>query len=215
MDIFPLGHSSFRIKGKNAVVVTDPFDPAFTGIKFPKIEEADIVMISHDHPDHNAVSQVPGKPFVIKGPGEYEVKGVTVVGIASYHDEKKGEERGKNTIYKFTVDGINLCHLGDLGQKLTEKQVEEIGDVDVLFVPIGGFYTISPEIASEVIAQIEPFVVIPMHYKRDDLKEEIAEKLEGLDKFLKQMGAEGLEKQNKYTISKDKLPEIMTIVVIE
>lgn len=198
MDIFPLGHASFKIKGKSATVVTDPFQGK---------AEADIVLVSHDHPDHNVVSLISGEPFVVSGPGEYEIKGVTVVGVPSFHDAKKGEERGRNTIYKFTVDGVNFCHLGDLGHKLTEAQVELIGDVDVLFVPVGGFYTIDAETASEVVAQIEPYIVIPMHYD--------GEKLEPVEKFLKQMGVEGLEKQNKLSISKDKLPENTTIVVLE
>lgn len=198
MDIYSLGHSSFKIKGKNATVVTDPYTEK---------SEADIVLVSHDHADHNVIEKISGEPFVVKGPGEYEVKGVTIIGLSTYHDSKKGEERGRNVVYKFTVDGLNCCHLGDLGHKLADSQVEDLGDVDILFVPVGGFYTIDAKIAAEVVAQIEPSIVIPMHYKGDNL--------EPVDKFLKEMGAEGVEKVTKFATSKDKLPENTTVVVIE
>lgn len=198
MDIYPLGHSSFRIKGKNATVVTDPFEQK---------SEADIVLVSHNHSDHNVVSKIAGEPFIVDGPGEYEIKGVTVVGVASFHDNKQGAERGGNVVYKFTVDGVNLCHLGDLGHKLTDAQVETIGDVDILFVPVGGFYTIDAKTATEVVAQIEPVIVIPMHYK--------GEKLDPVVKFLKEMGAEEIAAVAKYTISKDKLPENTSVIVLE
>lgn len=214
MDIYPLGHSSFRIKGKAATVVTDPFDPAMVGLKFPKVESADLVTVSHGHPDHNHVSLVGGTPFVISGPGEYEVAGVTVVGYGSFHDDKKGEERGKNTIYKMTVDGIRIAHLGDLGHKLSEELVDKLGDVDILLLPVGGFYTVDAAAAVEVVAQIEPLVVIPMHYKREGMGKGF-EEVEGVDKFLKLMGAEGVEKLNKYTVSRDRLPENTTVVVLE
>ncbi len=206
MDIYPLGHASFKIKGKTATVVTDPYEGK---------AEADIVLVSHEHPDHNAISKVSGEPFIVNGPGEYEIKDVTVTGVPSYHDDKKGEERGNNVIYKFTVDGLNLCHLGDLGHKLTDKQVEDIGDVDILFVPVGGHFTISAETASEVVAQIEPYIVIPMHYKTKDSDPKIFEKLDGVSTFLKAMGAEAVTPVNKFSISKDKLPENTSIIVLE
>lgn len=215
MDIYSLGHSSFKIKGKNATVVTDPFDPKMVGLKFPKLDEVDIVTISHGHPDHNFVENVSGTPFVVYGPGEYEVKGVTIFGISTYHDSKKGEERGKNVVYKFTVDGINCCHLGDLGHKLADSQVEEIGDVDILFVPVGGTYTINAEVAAAVVAQIEPSIVIPMHYQRSGLDPKTFGELEEVTKFLKEMGAESAERVSKYSTSKDKLPENTTVVVVE
>lgn len=215
MDIYPLGHSSFKIKGKNATVVTDPFDPVMVGLKFPKIEDVDIVTVSHSHKDHDNVPAISGSPFVVKGPGEYEVKGVTIVGLATYHDDKNGGERGRNVIYKFTTDGLNLCHLGDLGHKLSDATVEEIGDVDILFVPTGGVYTIDAKLASQVVAQIEPYVVIPMHYMREGLDKKTFEKLDDLPKFLKEMGAEGVSAITKFSVSKDKLPENTTVVVLE
>ena len=217
MDIYPLGLSSFRVKGKTGTVVLDPFDPKLVGLKFPKVEQVDVVTVSHEHPDHNAVAEVlsgGSEPFVIQGPGEYEIKEIGVIGIGSYHDNSQGSERGKNTIYKLTIDGMNICHLGDLGHKLTDEQVDRIGEVDILMIPVGGKYTIDAERASEVVAQIEPTLVIPMHYKREGMGEAF-EEVDGVDKFLKEMGAEGVEKLNKLTTSKDKLPENTTVVVLE
>src|SRR3990167_5628376 len=169
MDITYLGHASFRLKGKTAAVVVDPYDPS-VGPKFPKVE-ADIVAVTHQHFDHNAVGNVSGEPFLVSGPGEYEVKGIEVVGVSSFHDNKKGEERGLNTIYNFKIDRINVCHLGDLGQtSLTDAQVEEIGNVDVLLLPVGGYFTIDASEANKIASQLEPLIIIPMHYKDSETK---------------------------------------------
>ncbi|KKU91856.1 MAG: Zn-dependent hydrolase of the beta-lactamase fold-like protein [Microgenomates group bacterium GW2011_GWA1_48_10] len=215
MDIYPLGHSSFRIKGKNATVVTDPFDPEMVGLKFPKVEEVDVVTVSHDHKDHDAVRLLPGSPFVVRGPGEYEVKRVTISGVSTWHDDKGGQERGKNVVYRLTIDGVNVCHLGDLGHKLTDGQVDEIGNVDVLFVPVGGFFTIDSKTAAAVVAQIEPRVVIPMHYYRSGMAETFKEKIVGVEDFLREMGAEEVVPVPKYGTSKERLPETTTVVVLE
>lgn len=208
MDIVWLGHSAFRIKGKNASIVTDPYGSE-TGLKFPKVE-ADIVTISHEHSDHNNYTAVGGTPKVVSGPGEYEIKEVSIFGISSFHDKKLGEERGRNTIYSITIDGIHLCHLGDLGHKLTQDQVGEIGTVDILFVPVGGVYTLDAGEAVEAINSIEPKVIIPMHYKVPGLKYE----LETGEDFVKEMGMEPA-KMDKYTITSDKLPEERQLVVLE
>ena len=150
-------------------------------------------------------------PLVITGPGEYEISQMDIVGIASYHDSKQGAERGKNTIYNAKVDDINIVHLGDLGQpKLSEEQVEQLSSCDVLFIPVGGVYTISAKEAPDVISQIEPKIVIPMHYKIDRLKFDLAP----VDKFLSAMGKAKKEPQNKLSLSKDKLPEEIEIVVL-
>lgn len=210
MEITFLGHASFKIKGKNATVVTDPFDDSI-GIKFPKTV-ADIVTITHDHFDHNASGKIEDTPFIIKGPGEYEVKGVEVTGVASFHDNKKGEERGKNTIYNIKIDKINIAHLGDLGQEsLTSEQIEEIGNVDILLIPVGGFFTIDGGEAAKIASQLEPKIVIPMHFKNTDTK--IAE-LEGPEKFLKEMGKENVESLPKLSITVDKLPEEAQVVLL-
>jgi len=204
-----LGHASFKLKGKNTSVVTDPYDPSI-GLKYPKVE-ADIVTISHDHPDHNAVGQVGGAPFVVSGPGEYEIAGVKIIGVASFHDEKKGELRGKNTIYNIKIDGLWICHLGDLGQnELTDEQSEQIGQVGILLIPVGGVYTIDAEEAAKIAASLEAKVVIPMHYA--NLASNL--KLEPVDKFLKEMGVEGAEPASKLSITNEKLPEELAVILL-
>lgn len=210
MDITYFGHASFKIKGKNATVVTDPFDPK-TGLKFPKVE-ADIVSVTHSHFDHSATDLVQGEPFIVSGPGEYEVKGVEIIGVASFHDNKKGEERGNNTIFNFKIDKMNIAHLGDLGQdSLTTEQVEEIGNVDILLIPVGGYYTIDASVASKIVSQLEPKIIIPMHYLDPD---STIKELSSVDSFLKEMGKEGIEPVQKLTIAFDKLPEETQIVVM-
>lgn len=214
MEITYLGHSSFKIKGKKTSVVTDPFYPAKVGLKFPKVE-ADIVTVSHGHDDHNATDQVSGMPFIIDSPGEYEVKGVSIIGVPSYHDSEKGAKRGKNTIYSIEVDGVHITHLGDLGEMLTDKETEQIGDIDILFIPVGGVYTISAKQAAELITEIEPKIVIPMHFNRPELKKDVFSELTDLETFLKLMGGSQPTKQAKLVTTKDKLPDQMQVIVLE
>lgn len=210
MDITYLGHASFRLKGKTATVVVDPYE-AKVGPKFPKVE-ADIVAVTHEHFDHNAVSNVSGDPFVVRGPGEYEVAGIEIVGVQSFHDNKKGEERGSNTIYNFKIDRINVCHLGDLGQSsLTDQQLEEIGNVDILLIPVGGHFTIDASEANKIASQLEPRVIIPMHFKDNETK---IEELAPVDKFLKEIGKENIEPVNKFTITPDKFAEETQVVLM-
>lgn len=213
MDIYPLGHSSFKIKGKTATIVTDPFDQGMVGLSFRKTE-SDIVTVSHEHKDHNAVVNVDGNPYIIRGPGEYEIKGVHVVGVSVFHDQKMGAEKGKNVMYQIIVDGVTLVHLGDLGHKLSTDQAKEIGTCDILFIPVGGYYTIGADIASEVAAQFEPRIIIPMHYKEHGLNPDF-DVLSGVDKFLKEMGKEDVTALPKLSVTKDKLPEDTEVVVLE
>lgn len=208
MDITYLGHSSFKLKGKGASVVTDPYSNE-TGLKYPKVE-ADIVTISHEHPDHNNSTGVGGDPKIINGAGEYEIGGVSIFGVPSYHDEKGGEERGRNTIYVINIDGVNVCHLGDLGHKLTSTELDEIGTVHVLLIPVGGVYTIDAGQAVEVVSQLEPSIVIPMHYNTPGLKYELG----SVEDFLKEIGTEPL-RDAKFTVTVTTLPETMQVVVLE
>ncbi|MBI2616796.1 MBL fold metallo-hydrolase [Candidatus Gottesmanbacteria bacterium] len=212
MEITYLGHSSFKLRGKNAIVVTDPFDPKFVGLKFPKIP-ADIVTISHEHHDHNFREAVDGTPVIVSGAGEYEVKGIKIIGIDTFHDASLGSERGGNTIYRIEMDGISLVHCGDLGHKLTEAQLDTIGDVGILMIPVGGYFTLDAALASEVVSQITPKIIIPMHYKRDGLTKDF-DVLSTLDLFLKEMGKEGITPVPKLTVSQDKLPTETTVVVL-
>ncbi len=210
MEVIYLGHSSFKIKGKTATVVTDPYD-AKCG-KFPKDTTADIVSISHHHSDHDQVKLVGGNPFVVDGAGEYEVKGVSVVGVQSWHDDKEGADRGPNIIYVIEIDGLRICHLGDLGHKLTDGQLDEIGSIDIALVPVGGIYTIDAKSAVEVTKQLDPWVIIPMHYQTPQLK--LANQLAGVEMFLKELGKEVVPVP-KLTLTHDKLPEETQIIVLE
>ncbi len=165
------GHSCFKLTTKPAGrgqadvnIFLDPFDKSI-GLRPPQ-GSADLVLVSHDHPDHNNVAAIKGEPSVIDIPGEYSVKGVNIVGFPSFHDEKDGAERGSNTIYVLESEDLRICHLGDLGTDLTEKQYDAISGVDILMIPVGGGgYTIDGEKAAKMVKKIEPRVVIPMHFK--------------------------------------------------
>lgn len=205
MEITYLGHSCFKLKGKTASVVTDPF--------LEKCE-ADIVTVSHPHADHNQINKVSGAPFVIDGGGEYEVKGVSVIGVASWHDNQAGAQRGPNTIYVIEIDGLRVCHLGDLGHKLSDAQLEEIGSVDIALVPVGGEYTLDAKQAGEVVLQLDPWIIIPMHYQQPGLDPTRFGKLTGVDIFIKEMGKE-VTPIPKLVISRDKLPQELQVVVLD
>ena len=169
MKVKWLGHAAFLITSEEGTkILTDPYQPGTFGVDYGKIEEAaDIVVVSHEHPDHNYVKGVPGSPQVIRGAGGHQVKGVQFTGIASYHDDSGGSQRGPNIIFCFTVDGVRLCHLGDLGHQLSDKQLAAIGEVDILLTPMAGNFTLDPAGAHRVIDQVKPRVVIPMHYRTD------------------------------------------------
>lgn len=190
-------------------VITDPFDKE-TGLKLPNYE-ADIVTVSHDHHDHNNVSALRGNPFVINCAGEYDVKNILIEGIDSYHDSNNGSDRGSNLIFRFEIDDISVVHLGDLGQVLDSTQLEKLAGTDILLIPVGGKYTLDAQKAVEVIAQVEPRIVIPMHYKTSDLKIDI----EGVDKFIKEIGLTP-SYEEKLKISKKDLPqEDMELVILQ
>ncbi|OIP97319.1 hypothetical protein AUK40_03485 [Candidatus Wirthbacteria bacterium CG2_30_54_11] len=164
MQISFLGHSCFRIKTKTSVIVIDPFAPS--GDLKMKKQESDVVLISHEHTDHNNLDAIRENEQlkVFRGPGEYEVRGVFIRGIDSFHDASSGSERGKNTIYVIDADGVKLAHLGDLGTLLEEEALEEIGGLDVLMIPVGGTYTIDSRQAVEITRQLNPRYILPMHY---------------------------------------------------
>jgi L-ascorbate metabolism protein UlaG (beta-lactamase superfamily) len=208
MDIFWLGHSCFRIKGNSATLITDPYSPE-TGYTMGK-QTARIVTVSHSHPGHSYVQAVGDEPKAVLGPGEYEISGVLIVGFKTYHDTEKGEKRGKNTVYIIHMDELSICHLGDLGHSLTSDQLEELEDVDVLFIPVGGVSTIDGAKAAEVVRQIEPKIVIPMHYQTEALKRQ----LNPVDLFLKEIGAKDIEVQPKLTVNKSNLPQSMQVSLL-
>ena len=212
MDITFLGHSSFRIKGKSATVVTDPFDSKSVGFSFPSVD-ADIVTISHDHDDHNKHELVKDVRKVVAGPGEYEIKGISIIGTRTFHDNKKGKDRGVNTIYLMEIDGIRLVHLGDLGHELEQKIIEDLGDIDVLMVPIGGEYTIDCATAAKVVQTIEPKITIPMHYQTKGLNQSTFAKLTGVDDFTKELGLP-VEKTDKLSVKAFAQPEEQKVVIL-
>ncbi len=202
MQITWHGQSLFQIKtnsqDNNSVnIVINPFNKDI-GLRLPKLE-ADILLVTHQHKDHNNIKAVLGDPFLIDGPGEYEIKDVFIRGIPSFHDNSQGKERGKNIIYTIESEGLKVCHLGDLGQKeLTEDQVDIIGPVDILLIPVGGNFTISAKESAKILSQIEPKIIIPMHYALPKLKV----KLDTSDDFLKAFGIKSLEPIKKLSIKK-------------
>ncbi len=203
-----MGHACFRIKGSKAAVITDPFSPGLGYSLGNPI--ASIVTMSHQHEGHSYAEGIGGEPRPITGPGEYEISGVLVIGMPTFHDGEEGKGRGKNTIYLMTVDGVTIGHLGDLGHVLTAAQVEEIGNVDVLLLPVGGVSTIDAATAAKVVRQLEPKVVIPMHYKTEALIRE----LEPVEKFLTEMGVKGLNPQPKLSLTRSNLPATTQVCLL-
>jgi len=212
MKVKWLGHACFLITSKDGLrVIVDPYAVG-GGINYSPIKEAaDVVMVSHDHGDHNNVSAVYGKPEVVKGSGEKAVKGIQFRGVATSHDASQGQQRGTNTVFCFTIDDVKLCHLGDLGHVLSPGQVTEIGAVDILFVPVGGFFTIDASVANQVCDQLKPKVVIPMHFKTP----KCAYPLVGVEDFLK--GKKNVRKVGSSEVEFEcgKLPAATEIVLLQ
>jgi L-ascorbate metabolism protein UlaG (beta-lactamase superfamily) len=206
------GHSCFKLQTQNANVLIDPYAKDI-GIRLPKVT-ADFVLVTHDHSDHNNVADVGGSPYVAATPGEYEVRGVFAHGIAAYHDATEGKDRGTITMYRIEAEGMTLAHLGDLGQpKLTDEQFEQLSGVDILFIPVGGTYTIDAKAAVDIITQLEPRIVIPMHYKIPGLDAKRFP-IDGVDKFIKQMGLTTNGREDKLKIVKKDLPQEETRVIL-
>ena len=208
------GQACFKIQSGSTILVTDPFEKKL-GLTPPKFE-AQIALVTHEHFDHNNVAGISGSPFVIDSPGEYEVGGVKVGGVFSFHDNKEGKERGVNTIYVIKMEDITIAHLGDLGQaQLTEEQIDFLGEVDILMIPVGGNYTIDAETAVEIINQIEPKIVIPMHYLTPKMTKDEQVNLSGVDEFLKAIGKPDTTAIPKLLVSSGKLPVEQTVVVLD
>ncbi len=214
MQIVWKGHACFFItvsteEHSQVKIVFDPYDESI-GLRLPSME-ADLVLVSHGHSDHNNAKAIKKEPFIASSPGEYEVKGVFVKGIPSFHDNSKGKERGRNTIYIVDAEDMRLCHLGDLGQsELTAEQVDQIGEVDILFVPVGGTYTIDAKEAGHVVSQIEPKIVVPMHYALPNVKAKLA----GVGQFLKTMGVKTEEPLPKLSLKQKDLDGEETKVIV-
>lgn len=210
MEVTWLGHGCFRIKGHDVSILLDPFN-SDAGYNVRSFGEADIVTVSHDHPTHNNLAAVSGKPRIIDGPGEYEVGGVLITGVRTYHDDKRGAERGRNVAYVIEIDELRLCHLGDLGHLPTPDQVEQLNGAEVLLIPVGGHTTIDAAAASEVISLLEPRLVVPMHYGTNASNGE----LDPLDRFLKQMGLGEPQPMPRLNVTRTSLPIETTVSVLE
>ena len=209
MEITWLGHSCFRIKGKEATIITDPFDKTL-GYPLKKLN-ASIVTVSHQHPQHSNTEVVEGDPKIISKPGEYEVANVFIQGFATFHDGERGEKRGKNIVYLIHLEDINICHLGDLGHIPATYQIEQLGDTDILMVPVGGVSTIDATAAAETVRLLQPRLVIPMHYKTGMVKMQ----LDPVDLFLKAMALKEIVPQPKLSLNKSSLPEGTSVVILD
>jgi L-ascorbate metabolism protein UlaG (beta-lactamase superfamily) len=209
LEIVWLGHSCFRIRGREATIVADPCPPA-SGYSIGK-PTADIVTISHPHDNHSYLKAVAGSPTVLDGPGEYEISGAFVTGISTYHDSQKGEEHGANIVYIIEMEDIKVCHLGDLGHTPTAEQAEEMTGVDILFVPVGGNTTLDGVRAAEVVSLLEARLVVPMHYKTEAFKGD----LEPPDRFLKEMGVTAHEPQPKISVTRNALPADTQVMMLD
>jgi L-ascorbate metabolism protein UlaG (beta-lactamase superfamily) len=214
MDIIWYGHSCFRLRDRDATVVTDPFDKTL-GYDLPRVR-ADIVTVSHGHPHHNHTKTVKGEFKLVDGPGEYEIKSVFIKGIATYSSRSKGkgqEDRDGdecNVVFVFEFDGLTICHLGDLAQVPTQTQVEALSNVDVLLVPVGGNTSLNAAQGAEIISLVEPHVVIPMQYKTNAT----SLKLDGVEKFLKEMGTPRIEPVDTLKVTKSSLSQETQVVVL-
>jgi L-ascorbate metabolism protein UlaG (beta-lactamase superfamily) len=208
LDVTWLGHGCFRLRGRGAAVVTDPYPPAI-GLKLQRLD-ANLVTVSHEHENHN-YTQVVRDAYEIRGPGEYEVAGVSVIGVPSYHDAEKGARHGRNTIYLIEIDDVRVCHLGDLGNALDDAEAEAISAPDVLLVPVGGRTVINAAQAAQVVRQLEPRFVVPMHYAIPGLKLE----LDPLDRFLKEMAVTAAEPQPKLSVQASSGEYETKVIVLE
>jgi L-ascorbate metabolism protein UlaG (beta-lactamase superfamily) len=208
LDVTWLGHGCFRLRGRSAAVVTDPYPPTI-GLKLSRMD-ADLITVSHGHDDHNYTQVVRDGAYEVLGPGEYEVAGVSVIGLPTFHDMEKGARQGRNTVYVIEIDEVRVCHLGDLGHKLEDTDAEALGTPDVLLVPVGGRTTVNGEQAAEVVRQLEPRYVVPMHYAIPGLKMQ----LDPIDRFLKEMGLTTSEPQPKLAVQKSSVAEYETKVVV-
>lgn len=209
MEIYWLGHSCFRIKGSSATVITDPYSPDF-GYSLGQ-PAANIVTVSHSHPGHSYVQGIVNQPKLVSRPGEYEINDVLIIGIASFHDSEGGKSSGKNTVYLMEIDEISICHLGDLGHVLSAEQLEEIDNVDILLLPVGGVSTIDATLAAKVVRQLEPKIVVPMHYRTEASRQY----LESVDRFLKEMGTGEVAHRPKLVVTKSNLPPTTQVFLLD
>lgn len=207
MEITYLGHSCFKIKAKaefakqTVTIITDPYDPTLVGFSFAK-QEADILTVSHQHPDHNFIAKINDGYFLIDQPGEYEVSGISVLGYSVDHDDSGGISRGKNNIYVIEAEGYRVCHLGDLGRTLSDNELSELGVIDTLLLPVGDISTLSIKEARDLVNKISPTAVIPMHFFQDGMNANEFAGLKKLDEFLSLCVGLKQDKVDRYTVER-------------
>jgi len=213
MKIQWLGHACFLITSDGGTrIITDPYTPGAFGLDYgPVAAEADVVTVTHDHADHNNVADVKGKPQVVRGVGSHEARGIRFKGIATYHDTSSGGERGANTVFCFAVDGVNVCHLGDLGHDLDDRTVAEAGPVDVLLVPVGGNFTVDAAVAHRVCEKLGPKVVIPMHFRNERCP---SFPVAGVDEFVRLRPSVKTLDASEVSFSREELPATVETVVL-
>lgn len=212
MIIEYLGHSCFKLtESTGTSIVCDPYSGEVVGFSMPKVE-ADVVTVSHHHNDHDLVENVGGNPIIIDKESNRDFDGVEINSIKSFHDASRGKKRGENVIFKFRMDGIDVCHLGDLGEKCSPDLIETLLPVNVLLIPVGGNYTIDAEMAKEYVDRIMPDIVIPMHFRTKDCKLDI----DKVDEFLNLFDGEIIEEpeENSIELSRTDLSGETKIVVL-
>lgn len=208
MDLTWLGHACFRLRGRDVTVVTDPPDPR-SGHAIPKTA-AEVVTMSHEHPGHGSLRSIGGDPVVLRSPGEYEVRETLITGLASFHDEQQGQLRGRNTVFVVRLDGVAVCHLGDLGHAIDAADLDALGDVDVLLVPISGAdVNLTAAKAADVVHQFEPKVVVPMSFEPDGKTSDVYRR------FLQEMGVKDVTPLPKLSLTRSNLPAELQVVVLE
>lgn len=214
MDITWYGLSCFRIREGGVTVLCDPYDKS-VGLTLPRIR-ADIVTVSHERPGHNSVERVAGEPKVLRGPGEYEVKNVFFTGLTTYHRRHGATLPERNVIFFMEFGDLTVGHLGDLGEVPSQSEIEELnlGEVDVMMVPVGGGDILDPTRAVEVIGMFEPKIVIPMHFQQTELTAPLAAALEPVDKFLRELGVSAPEPESLLKISKSTLPDETQVALL-
>ncbi|MEM2364598.1 MAG: MBL fold metallo-hydrolase [Candidatus Bathyarchaeia archaeon] len=211
MEIEWLGHACFKVTGSDGTsIVMDPFEGRDVGYKTPDVA-ADIVLVSHEHFDHNKVHVIKGRPAVIRSEGLHRVKGIEIKGIGTYHDDARGSKRGRNIAYSFELDGIRVVHLGDLGHVLSGKEADEIGHADVMMIPVGGYFTIGPKEADRILELMAPKVAIPMHYKTPVIDFPISP----VEDFLKGKAKVRRVGSNKMELNREDLPSGTEIFVLD
>ncbi|MCL4543257.1 MAG: MBL fold metallo-hydrolase [Chloroflexi bacterium] len=210
MELTWFGHACFRFRGREATVITDPPDPAL-GYAIPRLP-VNVLTCSHQHPGHGYLDMCSDGCKALTGPGEYEIAGVFITGVHTYHDDVKGVERGRNVVFAVTVDDVTVAHLGDLGHQLTAEQRAELPTIDVLLVPVGGVTTINGAQAAELVTQLQPHVVIPMHYRT---AAEHTQPLETVERFLREIGQKEVAPQNRVNVTKSNLPDQLQVIVLE